>query len=79
MAEVNYRMERVERLLHELRYEVERGIMENEIEEEIQFRFYVPVSRRLKNGTVFCEFRSRPIPYGSADPNDLQPKLKVVK
>ena len=43
----NFRMKRIEKLLHELRYEVERGIMENEIEEEIGFRFLCPLSLRM--------------------------------
>lgn len=58
----HFRMERIEKLLNELRYEVEWGMMEYEIDEQIGFRFYVPVSRAIPNGVVFCEFRTRPIP-----------------
>jgi hypothetical protein len=66
----NYRLERIERLLQELRYEVERGIMECEIEEEMGFRFIVPISRRIEKGVVFCEFRTRPMPFYSVSPDD---------
>mgnify|MGYP001594521731 CR=1 FL=1 len=56
----NYRMERIERLLKELEYEVTRGMIENEIDEEITFRFIVPRSRKIPNGFVACEFSTRP-------------------
>lgn len=76
----NFRMERIEKLLHELRYEIERGMMEREVEEEISYRFYVPVSRKITNGVVACRFETRPVPAHMVDPRDgLQPRLKVVK
>jgi hypothetical protein len=76
----NYRMERVERLLKELQYEVTRGMIEGEFEsEEIGFRFYVPVSKSIRNGVVACEFRTRPMPSVQARMDDLQPRLKVIK
>jgi hypothetical protein len=74
----NFRRERIEKLLLELRYEVERGMMDRDIEEEIGFRFYVPISRNIPDGVVFCEFRTRPIPRYAMSPEDLQPRLKVV-
>lgn len=74
-----FRQERIEKLLHELRYECERGMLEGEIEEEMGFRFYVPISKRIKNGVVFCEFRTRPIPRHDMHPDDMQPRLRVVK
>jgi hypothetical protein len=74
----NYRQERIERLLHELRYEIERGMMQGEIEEEMGFRFFVPVSKHFKHGVVQCEFRTRPSPYiPMMDPEG--PRLKLVK
>lgn len=80
MAEtVNVRKERIVRLLEELRYEVERGMMERDIEEEMGFRFYVPISNKIPDGVVFCEFRTRPVPRQSMHPDDLQPRLKIVK
>lgn len=54
------RMERITRLLRELEYEVTRGIMKREIDEEMGFRFIVPVSRKIPGGIVGCEFRTRP-------------------
>jgi hypothetical protein len=75
----NFRKERIEKLLHELRYEVERGMMERDIGEEMGFRFYVPVSNKIPDGVVFCEFRTRPVPRYEMHPDDLQPLLRLVK
>jgi len=75
----NFRQERVEKLLHELRYEIERGMMEKEIAEEMTFRFYVPISSKIPDGVVFCEFHTRPIPRWSMNPDSLQPRLRLVK
>jgi hypothetical protein len=74
-----FRMERIEKLLHELRYEIERGMMEHEIEEEIHYRFYVPVSRQIPKGVVACRFETRPIPAHLGDTRGgMQPRLRVV-
>ena len=75
----NYRQERIERLLHELQYEIERGMMEREIDESLAFRFYVPVSQSIPKGVVFCEFRTRPLPHHVLHPDELEPRLRVVK
>jgi hypothetical protein len=75
----NYRQQRVERLLDELRYEITRGMMEGELDEELGYRFYVPVSKAIPNGVVFCEFRARPIPGHAMRPDFMEPKLRVVK
>lgn len=75
----NIRQERIERLLNELRYEVERGMLEREIGEEMGFRFYVPISQKIPDGVVFCEFRTRPIPRHAMSPDYIQPRLKLVK
>ena len=74
----NFRRERIEKLLHELRYEVERGMMERDIDETMGFRFYVPISNAIPDGVVFCEFRTRPVPRHAMHPDDLQPRLRVV-
>lgn len=74
----NFRRERIEKLLHELRYEVERGMMEREIDETMGFRFYVPISTAIPDGVVFCEFRTRPIPRYEMHPDYLEPRLRVV-
>jgi len=75
----NFRRERIEKLLHELRYEVERGMLEQDIDETVSFRFLVPMSRAIPGGVVHCEFRTRPIPCELADPRLLQPRLRLVK
>lgn len=75
----NLRQERIEKLLYELRYEIERGMVERYIDEEIGFRFYVPISNKISGGVVFCEFRTRPIPRHQMHPDDMRPRLQVVK
>ena len=79
MSETNIRKERIERLLHELKYEIERGMLKHEIDETMEFRFYVPVSSQVPDGVVFCEFRTRPVPRYTMSPEDRSPRLKVVK
>lgn len=79
----NYRQERIERLLHELKYEITRGMMEGEIDEHLGFNFYVPVSRNLHEGVVRCQFRTAPVhrmyALGDRDADALEPMLKIVK
>jgi hypothetical protein len=75
----DFRKERIEKLLTELRYEVERGVMQGEIDETITFRFYVPLSRTIPDGVVFCRFETRPTHRCYVFGEDLQPRLKVVK
>ena len=72
-------MERITKLLHELRYEVERGMMNHEIDETMGFQFYVPISRAIPDGVVFCEFSTHPIQRYMMDPMDSQPRLRLVK
>lgn len=76
----NYRMERIERLFHELRYEITRGMMEREIDESLWYRFVVPMSSTLPAGIVLCEFRARPVPqYALCIDDAHEPRLRVVK
>lgn len=74
-----YRMERIERLLHELRYEIERGMMEGDIDESIGYTFHVPVSKSIPNGVVHCQFRTRPVPSWQVLPGDVAGRLRIVK
>ena len=74
----NFRMERIEKLLHELEYEVTRGMMEADIEEEIGFCFIVPISKAIPKGIVRCEFRTRPMPDYYRTMEDLKPRLRIV-
>lgn len=79
---VNYRMERIERLLKELEYEATRGMMDGEIDESLGFRFIVPVSKQIPDGVVQCEFRTRPIPrlhIPFCEEHLSGAKLRVVK
>lgn len=79
MDKTSFRQERIEKLLHELRYEVERGMLEREIDETLTFRFYVPLSQAIPDGVVFCEFRTRPIHRYQMNAGDMEPRLKLVK
>lgn len=74
----NFRRERIEKLLNELHYEVARGMLEREIDEEMGFRFVVPISHKIKDGVVQCEFRTRPAPRHQMDIDDMQPRLRLV-
>lgn len=76
----NYRQERIERLLTELRYEVERGMLEREIGEEMTYRFFVPISSKIPDGVVFCEFRTKPCTRYDVLGYDVlnEPRLKLV-
>lgn len=77
-----YRMERIERLLKELQYEVTRGMMDGDIEDEaIGFCFYVPVSKVLRDGVVRCEFRTEPVDriLAMCDSEATLPRLKIIK
>jgi hypothetical protein len=77
---VNVRKERIERLLNELRYEIERGMLEREIDEEMGFQFIVPISQKVPDGVVFCSFRPKPMSrYNLASTDLMEPRLKVVK
>lgn len=73
------REERIEKLLHELRYEVERGMLEHEIDETLTFKFIVPLSRRIPDGVVMCEFRTRPAHRYEIFGDELEPRLRIVK
>ena len=69
-----FRQERIEKLLQELRYEIERGVLQEEIDEHLGFDFVVPVSKSIKNGVVTFSLRMRPMP-GYLMPT---PRLSVV-
>lgn len=62
----NYRMDRIQRLLDDLKREVEIGFVQREIDETLMLRWLVPVSSAIPGGAVFCEFRTQPIPFAQA-------------
>lgn len=81
----SYRLERIKRLLDELRYEVERGMMDREIDSEtLVYRWVVPHSSTFPNrqAGVICEFRTRPVVnvFDYLGPQDLRAVgLQVIK
>jgi hypothetical protein len=76
----NYRLERIERLLSELEYEITRGMLDREIEEEMVFQFVIPVSRKIPDGVVLAQFRTRPISaYAAPTFEPGKPRLTIVK
>ncbi|MDP2619879.1 MAG: hypothetical protein Q8P46_06835 [Hyphomicrobiales bacterium] len=74
-----FRRGRIEKLLYELRHEIGRGMLEHEIDERMGFRFYVPLSRIVPDGVVFCEFRTFPIHRSEMGAEDAGPRLRLVK
>ena len=76
----NYRADRIDRLLNELKYEMTRGMMENDIEEQWGLSFVVPISRHFRDGVVLCEFRSRPVPRYQLTMDQISgADLKIVR
>lgn len=74
------RKERINRLLHELEYELTRGVMENEIQEEMFWQHIFPISRSIPGGVVAMEFKMRPLP-GYLWPLSFEPtkaRLRLV-
>lgn len=76
----NFRMERIEKLLYELRYECERGMLEREIGEEITYEWIIPMSSKIPGGVVLCRFRTKPEPgYMLGSLAGDEPRLRIVK
>lgn len=63
-------MERIERLLHELEYEVARGVMDGEIDDCLTWRKFCPPSKNLPDRNIIMEFRTRPMPLFIAAPEE---------
>ncbi len=76
MDSANIRRERIERLLHELEYEITRGVMEREIEPEMGWSKILPGG---PTGTIIAEFRVRPRGKDEWFYDDRRPpQLRVV-
>lgn len=75
----NYRTERIERLLQDLKREIEIGIFENEIDEQLTLHWCVPISRVIPDGGVFCRFETRPVPRHMLPFPDQGPRLKIIQ
>lgn len=69
-----YRKERIERLFYELKYELTRGVLEGEVDEQIGYRFVVPQSKTPGKDIVHAEFRMIPIKSSELE-NNRWPKL----
>lgn len=79
-AAISMRKERIFRLLRELEYELTRGVMENEIEEEMTWQYILPLCRSIPGGIVAMEFRMRPLSRHSVPMTFgmSPPKLRIV-
>lgn len=73
----NFRIQRIEKLLYELRYELERGFIQKEIDETISFEFIFPISSAIPDGVIHCKFQTRPMLRYTV--HDIVPKLRLVK
>ena len=73
------RIERIERLLSELEYEIIRGVMEREIEPDLHLSKIFPCSGR-GDGTALMELHVCPGSkhFGSNNQSRRGPKLRVV-
>lgn len=79
MTDVNYRMERIERLLNELRYEIEIGMLQGEIEESLGMNWIIPTSKTIPKGIVMCQFKTYPSPVHTSFDLAHTSHLRVVK
>lgn len=77
----NYRRERIQWLLHELKYEIMRGLTENEIGEGLEFTFVHPRSREIEGGCVYGKFELFPARPHHMDGRRVSPNphIKRVK
>jgi hypothetical protein len=71
------KMERIEKLLDELRYEIETGMMHGDVDEHLSYTFIVPTSKNIKHGVVSCRFMTHPTDRYSAQIE--KPRLQLVK
>jgi hypothetical protein len=72
------RMERITRLIHELEYEIIRGVMEHEIEPDIHFSKVFPCTGRGDNLARIDLHVSPARTYDTAAQGKRMPRLRVV-
>lgn len=72
------RMERIERLMSELEYEVVRGVMEHEIEPDIHLSKVFPCTGRGDNAARLDVHVSPAGKYDFAAQGRILPRLRVV-
>ncbi len=70
---MNYRKERIERLVQDLEAEMVKGIREGDITQCLQFQFAIPTHDK----TYECQFRMRSFDHDG--PLSHRPNLRVVK
>lgn len=71
------RLKRIERLIHELEYEIVRGLMEREIEPHMGFQKIIPI-----DGNRYAVIRLDVRPTDNASfytPDEVKPHLRIVK
>jgi len=73
-----YRQDRIERLLGDLRHEIERGVINHEISEHLSFKFMVPMSKEGPAYVVKCQFELRPIERKLMDLDFDAGRLRVI-
>jgi hypothetical protein len=73
-----YRMERIERLLKELTYEIGVGIYESQIDHRLQYKQLFPINN-LKYPALLLEFNLRPSGKYGCELLEDQGKLKHKK
>lgn len=68
--------ERVEKLLHELRLEIQLGTINGQLDPKLSYRFYV-ASTEGPDKILFCEFATRLVERYSVPPEDKKfPRLR---
>lgn len=74
------RRDRIERLLSELSYEIQRGVLEREIEPDMHFTQLMPLAGH-KSGCDLAalEVHLYPTKNGSGSSQRMLPKLRVVE
>lgn len=73
------RIEKITQLLHELKFELERGFIEGDIDETITFEFVHPNSRSIPGGSVYARFQTRPSIHDGQTQKAGKPRLELVK
>lgn len=73
------RIERIEKLMYQLRDEIEHGVIAGDINEKLAFDFYIPFSRRIKKGMVYCLFETKPIGTEMMNIDLVEKRMDLVK
>lgn len=74
----DFRLRRIEKLLHELEYEITRGVMEREIEPDLHMSKIFPCAGR-GDGLALLEVHLSPTHKYSSHAYNVRPMLRIVK